>query len=156
MVDIEKSLAGFSGAAKRLNEKSNRINDLIKRVEQQLEAANSGVAFWPGWLLEESEGGFTAYLGYDKVASERRWQFVVRTYRTIPTVAEIEALNLRADETGEEQEFTPLLTDERPLLQEERNIRIKALNHLGDFVNSYCEKIERMVETIDEAEKSLK
>jgi len=146
MVDIEKSLAEFSNAAQRLNEKSNSINELIGQVEKRLAAAQAGIEFAPGWQLGECEAGFEQELEYGETGD--RWQFLVRLYR-----------RFRVDDWGklvELDEEERILDKTTPLLQASRGLRIEALRELPAFVDSYRVRLDELVATIDRAEESLK
>src|ERR1700692_1631676 len=111
MVDIEKSLSALSDAAKRLNDKSNNINEIIGRVEKRLEEAKAGLDFWPGWQLDASDG-LTTYLGDGKRSGKSavegkvaldRWQFLVRVYRTTPHEFEIREIEQKRNEYGSDE-----------------------------------------------------
>jgi hypothetical protein len=144
MVDIEKSLADFSAAAKRLNQKSNNINELIGQVEKRLAAAQPGIEFSPGWQLGECETGFARELSYGE--SGDRWQFLVCLYRTY-----------EIDDWGKRVELEDRVVEETiPLLQANRGVRIEALKVLPTFVDRYRARLEEMVATIESAEESLK
>jgi hypothetical protein len=165
MVDLEKSLSALSNAAKRLNDKSNNINEIIGRVEKRLEEAQAGLEFWPGWQLDASDG-LTTELGYGKRGGGgavqgkvplERWQFLLRLYRTTPSLLEVQQIEEQRHESGNDEiEFEPVLVRETPLLQASRGDRIEALKQLPPFIDAYCKQIEKMAKTIEEAEESLK
>jgi hypothetical protein len=148
MTDVEKSLAQISSAAKRLNEKSDSINETIRRVEKALRESEAGLEFWsPTAFLSLDDRSF--YLGYTRTSQD--WCLKVREYRDVPNEYERAML---VDK--EEDNWEPVLEDETLLLQTARIFRIAALAALPQFLDAYHDKIESTIATIERAAESLK
>jgi len=148
MTDVEKSLAEISSAAKRLNEKSDSINETIRRVENALRESEAGIEFWSSSAFLSLDNR-SFYLGY--VRAPQDWCLKVREYRDVPSAAE-QRLIIEEDMDS----WEPVMEEERLLLQAPRIFRIEALAALPAFLEAYHDKIESMIDTIDHAAESLK
>ena len=153
MTDVELSslFSQFEEKAKRLNVASDSINGIIASIEQKLVEANAGLEYWladhplastqPQACSDENTGeetgiGWTEHLlGFTKMmdgwclACRERWVF--REYK------------------GNEPIYTD--KDTKPLERATRQIRIRALEIMPEFVQRLCDHTDCAIRAIEKA-----
>lgn len=151
-VDFATHLARFAESAGRLNQASNGLNSILKRIEKTLVDANAGVEAWLDLPLFSSDSEGSAHgpskwtvelLGFAKV--DGNWCLATKTvrhetgyfegdldspYHDVHTVGEITALT-----------------------QASRDLRIAALGSLPALVQQMTNAAEARIKTIAESKQ---
>ncbi len=153
MVDTINELSDLS---RKLNEKSDKTNAIITKINSKLAALNFGLEVWyeqdiegdnfrkvyPGQqgLLPRQKS--VTYLGYCNV--ETGWQLATKVGQLIEDY----------DQDSRET-FTELTeVDFKPLLKEAREVRVKALPLVPRLLDKVKQQAESLIESIEDAEKA--
>jgi hypothetical protein len=144
----------LSDLSRKLNEKSDKTNAVITKINKKLSALNLGLEVWLEWDLEDDnyhkvfQGQIgllprqksVTYLGYCNV--ETGWQLATKTGCLIEDY----------DKDSEEvfTELTEVIF--KPLLKEARETRVKALPLVPRLLDRVKQQAESLIKSIDEAE----
>lgn len=150
----------LSELSRKLNQKSDKTNEIIAGINEKLAGLNLGIEVWldrqfDKWLRDgdfERVGGAeqrdvyprekeVAYLGYCNV--ETGWQLAIK---------EATLLEHRGDDGEVIEEDTDV--SYRPLLRASRETRIAALPLVPRLLDVLKAKAESVLRSIDEAEKA--
>src|SRR5260370_22552776 len=143
MVDSIKELFGLS---RKLNQKSDTPNEVITSINEKLATLNLGVEAWVGYIQRgdpwyrdaDDDQAFPlhdeTWLGYYRF--EKGWELAVKT--------------VTVDADGGAA-YVEGLT---PLLSARRDIRVRAMKLIPELLNSIKKNAERLLQSIDEAEKA--
>jgi hypothetical protein len=152
MVD---SINELSDVSRKLNEKSDKTNSVITKINKKLAALNLGLEVWLEWddlendnfhkvyqgqigLLPRQKS--VTYLGYCNV--ETGWQLATKTGCLIEDY-----------DKDSEEVFTQLTeVTFKPLLNEARETRVKALPLVPRLLDRVKQQAESLIKSIDEAE----
>ncbi len=154
MVEIAKQIEQFHGAALRLNQVSDSMNDILSKAEEQIAVAKPGLEFWlddekfASGLLREAAGSVgeydlpnnatdperVYYLGFAKI--DGQWRLALRT---------------NIEWKRPDQEWGILQIAITPIAQAPRNLRIEAVEALPRFLEDFRKRIEAAVSTIEKA-----
>jgi hypothetical protein len=146
IVDVSQ----FVPLAKQLDQKSDKLNDVVMEVNSKILALNLGVEAWCATYLQtddyEEETNFytdrvcryrvVTHLGYAQ--SEDGWQLVIR--------------RIREAEDGAETQET--LLNISPLLEASRAIRAKALGMLPSLFEAIQREAKTLLAGIEAGEKA--
>ncbi len=143
MVDSIKELSGLS---RKLNQKSDTLNEVITSINEKLATLNLGVEAWVGniqrgdpWYRDaDDDQAFPlhdeTWLGYYRF--EKGWELAVKT--------------VTVDADGGAAYVDGLA----PLLSARRDIRVRAMKLIPELLNSIKKNAETLLQSIDEAEKA--
>ncbi len=145
MVDTIKELSDLS---RKLNQKSDTLNDVITSVNQKLAKLSLGVEAWVSNIKKGDPYDYEredlpqsirvhdeTWLGYCRL--EEGWELAVKT-----------VVLYEMDET------TILATAPMPLLKKSRNIRALAMKLIPELLDAIKDKAEELLDSINEAEKA--
>jgi len=158
MTDLEFSrlLSDLSESAKKLNQASDSVNDIIKRFQDTLRSMNVGLEVWPvdlrseSWVADDEAGYIDTELGFAKLKGE--WVLATRRAKYVSLLV--------YDEVSDE--YVPLkdsrerlisTEDITPLLEEDRSMRIAALSHFPAIAEALKDEATTAIEAIEEAKK---
>ncbi len=143
MVDSIKELSSLS---RKLNQKSDTLNEVITSINAKLATLNLGVEAWVGniqrgdpWYRDaDDDQAFPlhdeTWLGYYRF--EKGWELAVKT--------------VTVDADGGAAYVDGLA----PLLSARRDIRVRAMKLIPELLNSIKKNAETLLQSIDEAEKA--
>ncbi|HTR24274.1 MAG TPA: hypothetical protein VMI10_09830 [Terriglobales bacterium] len=151
-----KELAELSSLAQQLNTKSNNLNGYIEALNQQLAAMNIGLEFYmkhpplftSGKRLDDRTSPPTkyeenTYLGWDKLGE--KWELTVKEvtteYQWNDDSREVEAVD--------SEEYTPLL-------KASRELRLKAVDHFDDLLETLKMHVKDKLRQLNNAEQVAK
>jgi len=144
----------LSDLSRKLNEKSDKTNSVITKINKKLSALNLGLEVWLEWDLEndnyhkvyQGQIGLlprqksVTYVGYCNV--ETGWQLATKTGQLIEDY-----------DKDSEEVFTELTeVNFKPLLKEARETRVKALPLVPRLLDRVKQQAESLIKSIDEAE----
>ncbi len=133
-------LSALTPIAKKLNEKSNEINETLALVNSKLAAMNVGVEAWLGPWEEKS----SAYqIGYAKASDTEKWQLATRTCEA----------QTDDDRFGEWIAVPGSYGPARPVLQASRDLRIETLERLPEIIEYLASLVDAKLEIIEQAKK---
>jgi len=151
-VNLPNLLSSLEGTARRLNESSDSINEILETVESRLVGAGIGIEVWcrtPISSVEGEKGGGSESrwteqrLGFAKVAG--RWSLAVKTL-------EVE-FGLFEGDSSAPYEAKHRKGDISRLLDASRETRIRALSLLEQLAKLLTEEAEEAIKRIKEAKK---
>jgi len=137
--------------ARQLNEKSDKMNNLLATINRQLAKLNLGIEIWLDTLLSAGEWIEDAannikcreagYLGYSRVNG--KWQLAVRV---VPEEMKVNTHQEHIEEAGR-----PYWSS---LLKCSRGVRLAALEQLPKLLDLLNAESDRLVKLIDATEKT--
>ncbi len=148
MVD---TISELSELARKLNQKSDKINTLISSINDQLSTLNLGVEVWLDYPLVEGDAVISED-GNGKVISQRRNVTLLGFCKTEPGrwgLAVRDAIDIGLDD--ENYNFKNLETP-LELLRASRELRVVALNEIPGLLDAMKSRAEQLLKTIDAAE----
>ena len=117
-MSLQETMAEIAAVAKELNAETDRLNEVIRDFEDELNKTNAGVPAWMPGPFHTTEKGLDLYLGYYKHA-DKGWCVCVRGGH-----------------------------DPYPLLNGRRHIRMAALPHLAAVAEAVLLEAKRQLSEI--------
>ena len=126
--------------AEALNAESNEINSILATLNAKLAALNVGLEVW----LPPDEDHIQ--IGYAK--AEESWQLATKWYEDIRWVP-----NLRFDDSGDWEPVPGTNYEVSSLLQESRELRIRALDYMPSVIWELKKRAEESLQSIHAAKE---
>jgi hypothetical protein len=130
----------LSDLSRRLNQKSDQLNDLIRSINRKLAKFNFGIEVWTMPEAVKSEGSSMAVLGYTKIEDE--WQLAVWDRDDV----------LRTDDKG--GDLHRIGQNVWPLLKVTREVRLQAMPLVPRLLDDIERRAEELLNGLAQAEEA--
>jgi hypothetical protein len=129
----------LSDLSRRLNQKSDQLNDLISSINGKLAKFNFGIEVWTMSEAVMAEGSSMAFLGYTKIEDE--WQLAVWDRDDV----------LRTEDSGGLHRIGQNVW---PLLKVSRKVRLQAMPLVPRLLDDIKRRAEELLNGLAQAEEA--